>query len=92
MVITHPKGTARSLNLPYVNVAAKTGTAERGVNRSKWNSWTIGYWPYENPKYAFVVMGENGPAGNRLGISRTMTRMFQGLFDDGIMEYFTNEE
>jgi len=88
LVVTHPKGTARSLNLPYVQVAAKTGTAERGVNRSKWNSWTIGYWPYENPKYAFVVMAENGPAGNRLGISRTMTRMFQGLFEDGITEYF----
>ncbi len=88
MVVTHPKGTAQSLNLPYVQVAAKTGTAERGVNRSKWNSWTIGYWPYEEPKYAFVVMAENGPAGNRLGVSRTMTRMFQGLFEDGITDYF----
>ncbi len=88
MVVTHPKGTARSLNLPYVQVAAKTGTAERGVNRSRWNSWTIGYWPYEDPKYAFVVMAENGPAGNRLGISRTMTRMFEGLFTDGITKYF----
>jgi len=88
MVVTEPKGTAQSLNLPYVTVAAKTGTAERGVNRSKWNSWAIGYWPYDNPKYAFVVMGENGPAGNRLGVSRTMTRMFQGLKADGITEYF----
>ena len=88
LVITDPQGTAQSLNLPYVEVAAKTGTAERGVNRSKWNSWTIGYWPYQEPKYAFVVMAENGPAGNRLGVSRTMTRMFQGLFDDGITKYF----
>ena len=88
MVITHPQGTARSLNLPYVTVAAKTGTAERGVNRSKWNSWTSGYWPYQSPRYAFVVMAENGPAGNRLGISRTMTRMFQGMKEDGMIQYF----
>jgi len=92
MVVTHPQGTARSLDLPYVTVAAKTGTAERGVNRSQWNSWTAGYWPYENPRYAFVVMAENGPAGNQLGISRTVTRMFQGMYADGIMDYFDNPE
>lgn len=88
MVVTHPQGTARSLNLPYVTVAAKTGTAERGASRSKWNSWTAGYWPYDNPRYAFIVMAENGPAGNRLGISRTMTRVFQGMYQDGVYTYF----
>ncbi len=87
-VVLHPKGTARSLNLPYISVAAKTGTAERGFKRSKQNSWTIGFWPYENPKYAFVVMAENGPSTNKLGVSRTMTRMFQGMYADGVTNYF----
>lgn len=88
LTATHPQGTARSLNLPFVTVAAKTGTAERGVDRSKWNSWTSGYWPYNEPKYAFVVMAENGPAGNRLPVSRAASRFFQALYDEGITEYF----
>lgn len=85
---THEQGTARSLNLSFVTVAAKTGTAERGVNNSQWNSWTIGYWPYEEPKYAFVVMAENGPAGNRIPISRAMSRFLTALNTDGITDYF----
>ncbi len=47
--------------LPFA-VAVKTGTAEvlvKGVTRV--NSWMIGFFPYEKPKYAFVVMLERGP-------------------------------
>ena len=56
-------GTAVALNVPYVKVAAKTGTAELGVARKRVNSWVIGFFPYENPKYAFTILMESGPSG-----------------------------
>ncbi|MDE2399793.1 MAG: hypothetical protein KGL67_02170 [Patescibacteria group bacterium] len=56
-------GTATSLNVPYVQVAVKTGTAQLGVAKDRLNSWVIGFLPYENPKYAFVIMMESGPIG-----------------------------
>ncbi|GGE74876.1 peptidoglycan D,D-transpeptidase FtsI family protein [Priestia taiwanensis] len=56
--VTEKGGTAESLNkLPY-KVAGKTGTAEivkDGSNQSV-NKWIAGYFPYENPRYALVVV------------------------------------
>ncbi|HEV7701928.1 MAG TPA: penicillin-binding transpeptidase domain-containing protein [Candidatus Paceibacterota bacterium] len=57
-------GTATSLNVPYVQVAVKTGTAQLGVAKDRLNSWVMGFYPYENPKYAFVIMMESGPKGS----------------------------
>ncbi len=58
MVVT--EGTAQSLNNPTIHVAAKTGTAQI-KNNTRVNSWAIGFFPYENPRYAFTVLMENGP-------------------------------
>lgn len=60
-------GTAKGLNVPYVDVAAKTGTAEVGVTKARVNSWITGYFPYDEPRYAFVVMMEEGPRKNTIG-------------------------
>lgn len=70
-------GTAVALNVPYVEVAAKTGTAELGVKKDKINSWVVGFFPYDNPKYVFTVMMESGPATNSGGASSVM----RGLLD-----------
>lgn len=70
-------GTAVALNVPYVNIAAKTGTAQLGVAKNKVNSWVIGFFPYENPKYAFTIMMEAGPSTNGVGASSIM----RGLLD-----------
>ncbi len=61
------EGTGKALNVDYVEVAVKTGTAELGVSKEKVNSWNTGFWPYENPKYAFVVMMEKGDRTNTIG-------------------------
>lgn len=55
------KGTASGLDVGYVKVAAKTGTAELNTTgKGKVNSWVIGFFPYKNPQYSFaVVMGES---------------------------------
>lgn len=60
-------GTAASLNVPYVEIAAKSGTAELGVSKDKVNSWMTGYFPYKNPKYAFAVVMEKGEVHNLIG-------------------------
>jgi len=70
-------GTAKALNVPYVEVAAKTGTAQLGVAKNKVNSWVVGFFPYENPKYAFTIMMEAGPSTNSVGASSIM----RGLLD-----------
>jgi len=61
------EGTAKGLNVDYVNVAAKTGTAEVGYSKAHVHSWATGFFPYENPRYAFVVVMEHGPRENVLG-------------------------
>jgi penicillin-binding protein 2 len=56
-------GIAGAVNLPFVEVAAKTGTAQVGAHNEYQNSWMIGFWPYENPRYAYAIVLEKGPAG-----------------------------
>jgi cell division protein FtsI/penicillin-binding protein 2 len=54
-VVTTPNGTGAVFQgLPY-NVAGKSGTAE-GIKGQGVNKWFAGYFPYENPKYALVVV------------------------------------
>lgn len=60
-------GTAKGLNMPNVQVAAKTGTAELGVSKERVNSWIVGFFPYNEPKYAFVVVLEQGARTNLIG-------------------------
>lgn len=61
------EGTAQGLSVPYTKVAGKTGTAELGVSKKYVNAWIIGFFPYENPKYAFAVIMEHGPKENTVG-------------------------
>ncbi len=60
-------GTAKGLWLSFLDVSAKTGTAERGVLKDRVNSWILGYYPSDEPKYAFVVIMEEGPVKNTIG-------------------------
>ncbi len=70
-------GTSVVLNVPYVKVASKTGTAQLGVNRDKVNSWAVGFFPYDDPKYAYTVMMEAGPATGTVGA----VTIIRGLLD-----------
>ncbi len=80
-------GTAVSLNVPYVKIAAKTGTAELGFYKDRVNSWVIGFFPYENPKYAFVILMESGPAVGVIGASVAMRSVID-LMEQNTPEYF----
>ncbi len=68
-------GVAKSLKSNDYSVAAKTGTAEIGVYKQLVNSWITGFFPYENPKYAFVIVMERGPVENLTGASSVMRQV-----------------
>jgi len=68
-------GVAKVLNTSAVSVAAKTGTAELGVYKQFVNSWVTGFFPYENPRYAFAVIMEKGPVTNLTGATYVMRQV-----------------
>jgi len=61
------EGIAQGLNLQGIAVAAKTGTAEVGVTKALVNSWIVGFFPYDDPQYAFTIVMEKGPRDNLVG-------------------------
>lgn len=79
-------GTAIALNVVGVEVAAKTGTAELGSAKTKINSWVEGFFPYDNPKYTFAIVLENGPTTYKVSAMQVMGRVVTWMRDGG-MEY-----
>ncbi|MBL4883673.1 MAG: hypothetical protein JKY95_03925 [Planctomycetaceae bacterium] len=56
-------GTAhKTVAMKQVAIAGKTGTAQTGLDRPS-HAWFFGYAPAENPRYAFVVLLEQGGSG-----------------------------
>lgn len=74
-----PGGTAPNLNVPGVDVAAKTGSAQVGVGNTNLNSWIIGFFPYENPKYSFAVLMDRGPKNPSAAASAVMSEVFNWM-------------
>ena len=72
-------GTSQGLNVPYVAVAGKTGTAQVGVGNQFDNSWSTGFFPYSDPKYAWIVLMEHGPIANDLGGVFVMRTLFDWM-------------
>lgn len=72
-------GTSVGLNVPYVDAAAKTGTAEIGSGKAYVHSWTVGFFPYERPRYAWAVIMEKGPATNTFGATGVMRKVFDWM-------------
>jgi len=72
-------GTSVALNVPYIQVASKTGTAQLGVAKDRVNSWIIGFFPYQNPKYAFTIMMESGPSSGSVGASSVMRQLLDWM-------------
>ncbi|MEA3399466.1 MAG: penicillin-binding transpeptidase domain-containing protein [Patescibacteria group bacterium] len=82
-------GTAIALYLPQVKVAAKTGTAQVGRGNTNVNSWIIGFFPYENPKYSFAVLMERGPKDASGNATRVMRNLIKYIHLN-IPEYLDN--
>lgn len=77
MAVNTDGGTVRGLDRKDVAIAGKSGTAELDRAKTKVNTWVTGFFPYEKPKYSFILFMENGPYANQVGASRVM----KGVFD-----------
>jgi penicillin-binding protein 2 len=73
------EGIAGAVKLPSVAVAAKTGTAQVGVHNEFINSWLVGFFPYEHPRYAFAIVLERGPAATLVGAPATGGDFFRWM-------------
>lgn len=80
-------GTGAALNVPFVHIAAKSGTAQLGLAKNRVNSWITGFFPYENPKYAFVVLMESGPSSGTVSASYVMSQLVYWM-NTNTPEYF----
>ncbi len=70
--VNYDGGTARAFDRKDVAIAAKSGTAEVGAGNAYVNSWAAGFFPYEKPRYAFILMMDKAPRSNALGATRIM--------------------
>lgn len=74
MRLTVTQGTMKSIDFDYVHVAGKTGTAQLGISKKFINSWSVGFFPYEQPRYAFAVLLEKGPEDATMGATAAMAQ------------------
>ena len=66
------EGTAKVLHTDAYNLAVKTGTAQIGTS-GMLDSLLVGFFPYEKPKYAFVIVMERS---DQEGGAITVAKMF----------------
>ncbi len=72
-------GTAAALDIGTVKIAAKTGTAQIGAHNEFYNSWVTGFFPYDNPRYAFAILMDRGPAGVLMGAPYVSRELFDWM-------------
>lgn len=65
LVVNGGSGSARDSGVAQFKAAGKTGTAQVGGSRQP-HAWFVCYWPYDAPKFAMVVMVENGGSGGHV--------------------------
>jgi penicillin-binding protein 2 len=82
MAVNYNGGTARGLERRDVAIAAKSGTAEVGAGNAYVNSWAAGFWPYEDPEYAFVLMMDRAPRSNALGATNIMGKVVAWMAEE----------
>ena len=85
--VEEPIGTGfKTVRLPGVSIAGKTGTAETAPGKPD-HAWFTGYVPAENPRYIVVVALEHGGSGSKAAgpIARELVRSMaeRGMLKDG---------
>lgn len=77
-------GTASGLGGFSTKIAAKTGTAEIGKT-GRVHSWIMGYFPYEKPEIAFVILMDNGSATNLIGATFVASEVVRWIEETGFL-------
>jgi len=91
-VVHAPYGTGRSAALSFTVMCGKTGTAQWGPKSKKQGlAWFSGYFPRENPRYAFAVVYEGLPHERVSGGRKAapMVKKFFNKFKTEIKENIT---
>lgn len=88
-VVNGPRGIAKTLSLTGTSVAAKTGTAEFGKLNEKGvyedtHAWVTGFLPYEDPKYSFSLLLEDG--GSSANAVATIKDMIIWMVKNGFVK------
>ncbi len=83
-VVMSPRGTGRLAQVPHLEFAGKTGTAEFGPKEAgKKHAWMIAFAPYDRPQVAVALFVEEGVSGGSTAAPRVKTLM-QGIFEQDI--------
>lgn len=88
--VDEPIGTGfKTVRLPDVSIAGKTGTAETGPDRPD-HAWFTGYVPADDPKYVVVVVLEHGGSGSKAAgpVARELVR---SLLERGLLTGSTSK-
>ncbi len=62
-LVVNGNGTAKNIKSSEYTLAGKTGTAQNPNGNN--HSWFVGFAPYDEPKIAICVLGENAGWGNQ---------------------------
>jgi penicillin-binding protein 2 len=73
-------GTAKAVKLPDIEIAAKTGTAQVNPVLNTHHCWTVAFAPFDSPKYAVVVMVQDGDSGGAVA-GPLVQHIIRGLMD-----------
>ncbi|MFC1462484.1 penicillin-binding protein 2 [Verrucomicrobiota bacterium] len=70
-VVEAERGTGKRAKIAGVKMAGKTGTAEVGPpDARKKDAWMLAFAPFEEPRYAVVIVVENALSGGRSAAPR----------------------
>lgn len=73
----------KSVRLPEVAIAGKTGTAESRGGQD--HAWFAGYVPADRPKYALVVVLERGGSGGKVA-GPLVKKMVQAMLKERVID------
>jgi penicillin-binding protein 2 len=80
-VVNYPGGTGKRAYLSYTTVSGKTGTAQWGPEEKEQKlGWFTGFFPIENPKYAFAMVYEGRP-GEKVSGGSKAAPMVKSFFE-----------
>lgn len=77
-VVESDYGTGQLARVDFDKLAGKTGTAQAPPQKA--HSWMTGFFPYKNPKIAFVVFVEHGGSGG-ITSARLVKQMLEAWRD-----------
>lgn len=80
-VVQAPYGTGQAARLSWTSMCGKTGTAQWGPpSKNQRLAWFAGFFPFENPRYAYAVVYEGKP-GQVVSGGRMAAPMVKAFFE-----------